>query len=61
VRRLTGLTGSGIEIRYKSVKTFSTTVTKQSILEMAGWQTSVVKVSIVSGKRVEEAHCQDQD
>lgn len=31
-----------MEIRYKSVTTFSTTVTKQSILEMAGWQISVV-------------------
>ena len=35
------LTGSGIEIRYASVITFRTTVTKQSSLEIAGWHRSV--------------------
>jgi hypothetical protein len=32
--------GMGIDIRYRSVITFSTTVTYKSILEMAGWQKS---------------------
>lgn len=34
------LTGSGIERRYMSVVTFSTTVKYISIFEMAGWQWS---------------------
>lgn len=32
--------GRGIVMRYMSVTTFRTTVTKMSILEMAGWQKS---------------------
>lgn len=36
----TQLTGSGMERRYMSVVTFSTTVKNRSIFEMAGWQWS---------------------
>lgn len=32
--------GTGIDNRYRSVTALSTTVTKMSILEMAGWQKS---------------------
>jgi len=32
--------GIGIVSRYRSVRTFNTTVTKMSTLEMAGWQKS---------------------
>lgn len=35
--------GIGMLIRYMSVATFSTTVTKMSILEMAGWHASAIR------------------
>lgn len=50
-------TGSGIEIRYASVNTLRTTVTRQSILEMAGWQESGRSATLFLNQ---DTYCRDR-
>ena len=57
--------GIGMLMRYRSVMTFKTTVTKISILEMAGWQWSNVRAPSQRGAscdvRQRETYCPDLD